>query len=140
MSDDVGASRDSGRGLKAEYGESVVRTLRDLLAFGAAAARLVARGKSAYDSDEAVHLAAEAVLHKIGEAVTRLPEEFTTAHPAVSWRSMKATRNIVAHQHDQIDYEIIWNALAHRLPREMDVVRDLLRDERPPHSPESTSS
>lgn len=114
------------RALARQYGENVVRTLNDLLAFSDMAARLVARGKSAYDSDEAVRLASEAVLHKIGEAVSRLPEEFVAAHPGVPWRSMKATRNLVAHQGELMDYEIVWNALANRLPREMDVVRQVL--------------
>jgi uncharacterized protein with HEPN domain len=39
---------------------------------------------------------------------------------------MKATRNIVAHDYEQVDYEIIWNALAIRLPRETATVRSLL--------------
>ncbi|OIN79410.1 hypothetical protein BST29_24090 [Mycobacterium malmoense] len=92
------------------------------------AARLVARGKGAYDSDEALRLAAEAILHKIGEAVARLPEEFIAVHPEVAWRSMKATRNVVAHKYDHVDYEIIWNALAHRLPAEAARIREILID------------
>ncbi|MGI8576743.1 MAG: HepT-like ribonuclease domain-containing protein [Nocardioidaceae bacterium] len=87
--------------------------MNDLLAFTTIAGRLVARGRQAYDADEALRLAAEAVLHKIGEAVARLPDEFIDAHPDVLWRAMKAARNVVAHQYEQIDYNIIWNALAH---------------------------
>jgi uncharacterized protein with HEPN domain len=98
-------------------------TLRDLLTFADMAERLVARGKEKYDEDEAIRLAAEAILHKIGEAVSRLPDEFTAAHPEVPWRAMKATRNIVAHKYEQIDYEIIWNGLAGRLPTEIQHIR-----------------
>lgn len=87
------------------------------------AERLVARGKEKYDADEAIRLAAEAILHKIGEAVSRLPDEFTAAHPEVPWRAMKATRNIVAHKYEQIDYEIIWTGLAGRLPAEIRHIR-----------------
>jgi uncharacterized protein with HEPN domain len=39
---------------------------------------------------------------------------------------MKATRNIVAHKYDQVDYDIIWNALARRLPVEADRIRQIL--------------
>lgn len=106
--------------------ERIARTLRDLLAFTDTADRLVARGKEAFDADEALRLAAEAVLHKIGEAVARLPEDFTTAHPDVAWRSMKATRNLVAHRYEQVDYEIIWRAFASRLPREAARIREIL--------------
>ncbi|ORV11256.1 hypothetical protein AWB95_12935 [Mycobacterium celatum] len=108
--------------------DRTVAILEDLIRFTDTAARLVTRGKSVYDSDEAVRLAAEAILHKIGEAVARLPDEFVGTHPDVAWRSMKATRNIVAHRYDQVDYEIIWNALARRLPVEADRIRLILEN------------
>lgn len=106
--------------------ERTTSTLRDLLAFAAMAERLVARGKEVYDEDEALRLAAEAILHKIGEAVSRLPDEFLAAHPEVPWRAMKATRNIVAHKYEQVDYEILWNGLAGRLPGEMQHIRAVI--------------
>jgi uncharacterized protein with HEPN domain len=117
MSGPAGAQRDR-----------IVAILNDLIRFTDTASRLVARGKNVYDSDEAVRLAAEAILHKIGEAVARLPDEFVAAHPDVAWRSMKATRNIVAHKYEQVDYEIIWNALAHRLPAEAERIRHIVVD------------
>ena len=103
-------------------------TLRDLIGFTDTAARLVARGKRSYDSDEALRLAAEVILHNIGEAVARLPDEFVTAHPKVAWRSMKATRNVVAHKYEQVDYQLIWNALVNRLPAEAARIREILAD------------
>ena len=104
-----------------------MNSLRDFLRFSDIAAEvIVARGKAAYDSDLALRLAAESILHKIGEAVARLPEEFTSAHPQVSWRAMKATRNLVAHRYDQVDYEILWAALARQLPIEAERVREIL--------------
>ena len=60
--------------------------------------------------------------------VARLPDGFVAAHPDVAWRSMKATRNIVAHQYDHLDYEIIWNALARQLPVEADRIRMVFED------------
>lgn len=97
--------------------------LSDLIAFTDMAARIVDRGQDQYRADETLRLAAEAVLHKIGEAATRLPVEFTDAHPEIPWRAMKGTRNIVAHQHEQVDYTIIWNALSHRLPADAERIR-----------------
>lgn len=102
------------------------RLLRDILGFAEAAARIVARGRDAYDSDETLQLATEAILHKLGEAISRLPEEFIAAHPGVAWRAMKATRNLVAHQYDQVDYGILWNGIARRLPGEMEQIRTIL--------------
>lgn len=105
--------------LAARYGSAAANTLLDLLEFGEAAARLVTRGKTAYDQEEFLRLAAEAILHRIGEAVARLTRqspEFIADHPAVDWRRIKATRNLLAHDYSRIDHEIVWNALAHGLP------------------------
>ncbi|MCR1784675.1 DUF86 domain-containing protein [Nocardioides carbamazepini] len=104
-------------------------TLADFLEFAALGARLVDRGKDAYDSDEMLRLASEALLHKIGEAVIRLERvdpDLVAAHPEVRWRAMKGTRNRVAHDYGAVDYEIIWAALADRLPEEADHVRRIL--------------
>jgi len=103
------------------------QTVSDLIGFAETASRLVARGKTAFDGDEAIRLAMEALLHKIGEAVSRLPDGFLKQHPEISWRAMRGMRNVVAHQYDHVDYELIWNALAHRLPREADAWRSILR-------------
>lgn len=89
------------------------------------AERLVARGRPAYDGDEALRLAAEAITHRIGEAVSRLSEEFVTDHPQIEWRKVKGMRNIVTHEYARIDYEIVWNALALRVPEIASFVRGL---------------
>jgi uncharacterized protein with HEPN domain len=114
------------------YGRRVRDTLLDLLEFTDMAARLVARGRPAYDGDEALRLAAEAITHRIGEAVSRLTEEFVTDHPQIEWRKVKGMRNIVSHEYARIDYGIIWNALALRVPEIAAFVRGVFTD--PPHT------
>ena len=102
------------------------QTLRDILVFAAMAGRLIARGRPEFDADEVLRLAAEAVLHKIGEAVARLPDDFVSIHPDVPWRRMRAARNLVAHRYEQVDYGLIWNAFAEDLPRDADRIRRIL--------------
>lgn len=105
-------------------GEPFDRTravLEDLLDFADQGARLVARGKEAYDEDEMLRLAAEALMHKIGEAVARLEPvnpDLIAAHPEVHWRSMKGARNLVAHKYEAVDHEILWVSLVRDMPRE----------------------
>lgn len=105
------------------------QTLRDLIRLAETADRLVSRGRSAYDADEAIRLAAEAVLHKISEAVARLPDAFLDQHRDVPWRAMRGMRNVVAHERDHVDYQLVWNALAHRLPREAEAWRQIPDEE-----------
>lgn len=102
------------------------QVLGDFLEFADTGARLVARGRDAYDVDEMLRLAAEAILHRIGESVARLDDQFTKANPEVSWRPMKAMRNLVAHVYGAVDYNILWNALERDLPREAAAVRRIL--------------
>lgn len=103
--------------------------LGDFLVFAESAARLVDRGKDAWDYDEFLRLAAESLLHRIGEAVARIDAsdpEFLKAHAQVHWRPMKGMRNIVAHEYGAVDYEMVWRSLKEDLPREADAVRAIL--------------
>lgn len=110
--------------------DNETRTLKDILAFSAVAARLVERGREAYDSDEMLPLAAEAILIKIGEAVSRLPEAVIAASPHVRWRSMRGMRNLLAHDYEAIDPNIIWNTLARELPVDAVAIRAVVGDGR----------
>lgn len=109
--------------------DRTARTLLDFLEFADAAARLVARGKGDYDDDEMLRLAAEALLHKIGEVVARLDRDdpaLIADHPEVNWRPMKGMRNLVAHDYAAIDPEIVWTTLEKNLPQEARQVRRIL--------------
>jgi uncharacterized protein with HEPN domain len=117
---------EQGSSIAAQYGYRTQAALLDLLEFSGMAGRLVARGRSAYDRDETLRLAAEAITHRIGEAVARLSDEFITDYPQVEWRKVKGMRNIVSHQYAHIDYEIVWTALADRIPDMVTVIRDIL--------------
>lgn len=104
------------------------RTLGDIIDFSGMAARLVARGRRAYDQDEALPLAAEAVLHRIGEAVSRLPETLTAAHPEVRWRLMRGMRNLIAHKYEVVDPVIVWNTLVYELPVDAAAIEAILAE------------
>lgn len=78
--------------------------------------RLAARGRTAFDDDEALRLAAEALISRLGEAAGRLSEEFRREHPDVPWRSVIGARNLVAHEYHRIDDDIVWRTLAEAMP------------------------
>lgn len=90
--------------------------LRDILDFGALAADLAARGRHAYDADRLLQLSAEAILHRIGEAVGRLDPAVVAAHPHVPFRQAKGMRNLVAHEYHRVDPELVWNVIENRIP------------------------
>lgn len=120
-----GEGDPSGDSIEAVYGRRTRQVLDDLVEFTDMAARLVSRGHASYTEDEMLRLAAEAITHRVGEAVSRLPEEFVVDHPSVEWRKIKGMRNIIAHEYARVDHEIVWNTLTLKLPEVAQQVRDL---------------
>ena len=76
-----------------------------------------ARGRDNYDRDETVRLACEAVIHRVGEAVARLPDDFIHDFPDLRLKAFKGMRNVVAHRYHDVDYEILWETIAVDIPR-----------------------
>ena len=75
---------------------------------------VVALGEGNFTTHRPTQLAAEALIHRLGEAVARLDDGFIQAHPEVQWRQIKGMRNVVAHQYGFIDYQIVWRAPVRR--------------------------
>jgi uncharacterized protein with HEPN domain len=100
----------------------VSRGLDDLLADLAeaadAAAELVRLGKERWDSERPLRLAGEAVIGRVGDIATKLPDEVTEATPEIPWRKVKGMRIIAAHAYHRIDYEEVWVTLRDDMPRQ----------------------
>ena len=108
------------------YGEVTLTTLEDIVEFTEQAERLVAKGRTAYDSEEFLMLAGEAIIGRIGEAISRLPDEFIADYPEVAWRPMRGTRNIVSHNYKAINHDIRWKGLSEDLPPDAARIRAIL--------------
>jgi uncharacterized protein with HEPN domain len=60
-----------------------------------------------------------AVLQKLmvmGEAASRLPQEFKDEHPTIEWRNMVAFRNILVHSYFSVKLEIVWETIQSDVP------------------------
>lgn len=73
------------------------------------------------DKDEFEHnyILQEAVIRQIeviGEIAGRLSPDFHKAYPEFPANEMKAMRNIIAHQYDEVDLDLIWNAIKKDIP------------------------
>ena len=47
----------------------------------------------------------------IGDASSRMSEEFKGNYPQLNWRLLKDFRNKLIHVYEIIDYSIVWNAI-----------------------------
>jgi uncharacterized protein with HEPN domain len=77
-------------------------------------------------------LAFERALEILGEAVKRLPTELCEAYPAVPWRLVAGMRDRLSHGYDEIDYEILWNAVHEDLPNLLENVDQMIRELKEP--------
>jgi uncharacterized protein with HEPN domain len=68
------------------------KIVADLLDAATAAAEIVARGRNAGDEDRLLRLAGEAVISRIGDAASKLPDSVQAAMPSVPWEEIRANR------------------------------------------------
>jgi uncharacterized protein with HEPN domain len=45
----------------------------------------------------------------IGEATKRLSQAFKSTHLEIDWKGMAGMRDILAHQYDRVDIQVIWD-------------------------------
>ncbi len=89
----------------------MTRGADDLLADLAEAAELVRLGKERWDAERPLRLAGEAIIGRLGDIATKLPDEVIKATPEIPWREVKGMRIIAAHAYHRIDYEEVWVTL-----------------------------
>jgi uncharacterized protein with HEPN domain len=75
-----------------------------------------------------------AILYQIavmGEATKRLSREFRSLHPEIPWDDMAGMRDVITHQYDRLDLDIVWQVVQRNIPELLDLLLPLLpRQER----------
>ena len=72
---------------------------------------------SAGDAERPLRLAGEAVIGRLGDIATKLPDEVIEAIPEIPWWEVKGMRIIAAHAYHRIDYEEVWITLRDDVPQ-----------------------
>jgi len=72
--------------------------------------------------------ALERFLEIIGEAVKRLPPELRSRHPNVPWKEIAGTRDHLSHGYDDVDYQVLWDAVQNDLPTLLATVEQMLNE------------
>jgi len=55
-------------------------------------------------------------LEIIGEASTKIDDDFKSIYPNIEWRKMSNTRNRLIHDYFGVDYDIVWDIIVSKLP------------------------
>lgn len=101
-------------------------TLRQIVEFADEIAVLVgARRREDLDTNREFRRALERCVELIGEAATRLPEEWRTSHPQIPWRQIIAMRNVMIHGYDIVVSDVLWDVATNDVPKLRKVIRAL---------------
>lgn len=122
-------------GIAGTYGQKTLTALVEIIRLSDIGARLAERGHAWFVSDpeNVPGLAAESLIMKIGENVSRVSAEFEADHPEVPWRVIKDMRNRLAHYYETTDYEVVWTTIESDFQTINAMVRGLLGQ---PNDPE----
>ena len=95
--------------------------------------RKVGRYVQGLSKDEAMgnELIVDAVLRNlmvIGEAAKKLPAAWKETYSEIEWRKIAGLRDVVAHEYFQLDEDILWDVVSHKLPQLERVVARMLRE------------
>lgn len=79
-------------------------------------AYLAAKTKEDFLNDIQVQDSVVRRLEIIGEASRRLSESTRTTLSQIPWRRMIGMRNIIIHEYDEVDLEVVWDTIQNYLP------------------------
>ncbi len=74
------------------------------------------RSRQDLDTDRMLNLALVRLMEVVGEAATRIPEEFRSCHRQVPWRDVADLRKRLLHGYDTVNFDILWTIIQHDLP------------------------
>ena len=75
------------------------------------------RDQGVFASDEMLQIWIIHHLQIIGEAASRMSEQFLDAHPEVPWNKIIGMRHVLVHGYFEIDQDIVWKAVVNDLPK-----------------------
>ncbi|GAB4461606.1 MAG: DUF86 domain-containing protein [Elainellaceae cyanobacterium] len=65
----------------------------------------------------------------IGEATKQLSQDFRQQHPEVPWREIAGMRDVIVHEYDQVDLDVVWDVIQNKLPELLISLQSLLPPE-----------
>ena len=62
----------------------------------------------------------------IGEAARHIPEVVISSFSEIPWAEMRGLRNVLAHEYDRVDCDIIWRVIQDELPSLVPKLRQVI--------------
>jgi uncharacterized protein with HEPN domain len=81
--------------------------------------------------DETLKRAYVRSIEVIGEAVKQLPDGLRQKYDVIEWRAMAGMRDRLIHNYFGVDYDIVWDVVANKIPTLDAEIRLILKQEYP---------
>ena len=91
--------------------------IEHILAAASRLAEIVDTGREAFDASWMTRSAAERQLEIIGEAAGNLSDGLRTLRPDLPLAKARAMRNVIAHDYDDMDHDLVWDTIATSVPQ-----------------------
>ena len=83
------------------------------------------------DDNRILRFALIKVVETIGEAASRVPEDFRSQHPDIPWRETRDLRNRLIHEYNRINLDTLWDIIQNHIPPLIEQLEDLISEEAP---------
>lgn len=81
-------------------------------------------------TDETLKRAFVRSLEIIGEASKKIPADLKQRYPQIEWRAVAGMRDRLIHDYFGVDYEIVWDVVANKVPLLCQQVEEILKQEK----------
>jgi uncharacterized protein with HEPN domain len=95
----------------------VDKPLDDTIQAAEVADEIVRRGRATFESDTVAQFGSEAVVGRIGDAASKLPQEVRGSMPEIPWKEIIGFRIVVDHAYHRLDDGRVGNTLCEDVPR-----------------------
>ena len=76
--------------------------------------------------DELLQRAIIRSLEIIGEAVKQIDDVFKGNHDEIEWKKIAGIRDILIHRYFNIDWDIVWDIIQHKIPELREKINKML--------------
>ena len=97
--------------------------LRHMIEFAQGARRFAEhRSREDLDHDQMLTLALIKAIETVGEAASKLSQEFRERHPELPWPSIMGMRHKLVHEYFEVDLDMVWHTTVNEL---LPLIQDL---------------
>ena len=81
-----------------------------------------------FSDDEKTVSACAFVISQIGEYASRFNENERKKFPQLPWKEIRAMRNVIVHDYDNVNVKILWDTIKNDLPELANDIKKIIKN------------